>query len=59
MLPVNNLLRIDQVCSRWIPPGTFVPVALPIDTTYVEVDSCTYLNDGTPFCSPDAQVSCA
>ena len=28
-------------CSRLISPNTFVPVALPIDTTYVEVQSCT------------------
>lgn len=30
-----------QVCSRWIPPSTYVPVALPIETTYIEIDSCT------------------
>jgi hypothetical protein len=30
-----------EVCSRLIPPNTFVPVALPINTTYIEIDSCT------------------
>ena len=29
-----------EVCSRLIPPMTFVPVALPINTTYIEIDSC-------------------
>lgn len=29
-----------QVCSRLIPPLTFVPVALPINTTYIEIDNC-------------------
>lgn len=29
-----------EVCSRFIPPMTFVPVALPINTTYIEIDSC-------------------
>lgn len=29
-----------QICSRWIPPSSFVPVALPINTTYIEIDSC-------------------
>eukprot|EP01038_Epipyxis_sp_PR26KG_P007507 gene7507-10229_t len=27
-------------CSRWIPPKTYIPVALPINATYVEIDSC-------------------
>jgi hypothetical protein len=44
-----------DICSRWIPPETFVPVALPIDTTYIEVDSCEFKTDkngelATPFC---------
>jgi len=34
-----------EVCSRWIPPSTFVPVALPINTTYVAVDSCIITKD--------------
>lgn len=34
-----------SICTRWIPPQTFVPVALPIDTTYIEVDSCTISTD--------------
>lgn len=29
-----------EVCSRWIPPHSFVPVAVPINATYLEVDSC-------------------
>jgi hypothetical protein len=29
-----------EVCSRLIPPMTFVPVALPINTTYIEIDQC-------------------
>jgi hypothetical protein len=29
-----------EVCTRLIPPQTFVPVALPINTTYIEIDSC-------------------
>ena len=28
-------------CSRFIPPMTFVPVAVDIATTYIEIDSCT------------------
>lgn len=39
-----------DVCSRWIPPKTFVPVALPINTTYIEVDSCEINADGEKFC---------
>ena len=45
-----SLMQVDacktleefEVCSKWIPPLTFVPVALPINTTYIEVDSCTH-----------------
>lgn len=36
-----------QVCTRWVPPLTFVPVAIPLDTTFVEVDSCTL--NGTQY----------
>lgn len=39
-----------EVCSRWIPPKTFVPVALQISTTYVQVDSCEIQGNGTYFC---------
>eukprot|EP01035_Chromulina_nebulosa_P025046 gene25046-32652_t len=42
-------------CSRLISPNTFVPVALPIDTTYVEVQSCTQSYDQfncVPFTPP-------
>jgi hypothetical protein len=27
-------------CNRFIPPGTYVPVVIPADTIYMEVDSC-------------------
>jgi len=39
-----------DVCSRWIPPMTFVPVALQINTTYVQIDSCEIQGNGTYFC---------
>eukprot|EP00598_Pedospumella_elongata_P005980 CAMPEP_0184970032 /NCGR_PEP_ID=MMETSP1098-20130426/2607_1 /TAXON_ID=89044 /ORGANISM="Spumella elongata, Strain CCAP 955/1" /LENGTH=255 /DNA_ID=CAMNT_0027491891 /DNA_START=114 /DNA_END=881 /DNA_ORIENTATION=+ len=32
-----------EVCSRLIPPNTFVPVALPINTTYIEIDNCNVI----------------
>jgi hypothetical protein len=35
-----------EVCSRWIPPSTYVPVALPIETTYIEIDSCSITTNG-------------
>lgn len=35
-----NTMNDYEVCSRFIPPATFIPVALPIDTTYIEIDSC-------------------
>lgn len=31
-----------QICTRWIPPLTFVPVAIPSDSTFTEVDSCIF-----------------
>jgi hypothetical protein len=39
-----------EVCSRWIPPATFVPVALPINTTYIEIDSCEIVGNGSYSC---------
>ncbi len=39
-----------EVCSRWIPPMTFVPVALQINTTYVQIDSCEILGNNTHVC---------
>lgn len=39
-----------QSCSRFIPPSSFVPVALPIDTTYVEIDSCVVDSNNTYTC---------
>ena len=37
-----------EVCSRFIPPQTFVPVALPLNTTYIEIDNCEVVaNPGT------------
>lgn len=38
------------ICSRWIPPLTFVPVAFVKNTTYMEVDSCEILDSGDPYC---------
>jgi len=35
-----STLEEFEVCSRLIPPNTFVPVALPINTTYIEIDNC-------------------
>jgi hypothetical protein len=29
------------ICVRWIPPLTFLPVAIPSNTTYIEIDSCS------------------
>lgn len=37
-------------CARFIPPYTFIPVAIPIDTTYIEVDSCEQDAQGKFFC---------
>lgn len=37
-------------CARFIPPMHFVPVALPSNTTYIEVDNCEEKADGTFFC---------
>lgn len=34
-----------DVCARWVPPFTFVPVALPSDTVYLEVDKCVVGKD--------------
>ncbi len=38
-----------EVCNRWIPPMTFVPVALKIDTTYVQVDYCEVSGNGSTY----------
>lgn len=38
-----------QICTRWIPPATFVPVAIPADSYFVEIDSCEQGVNGT-FC---------
>ena len=45
-----STLRDFEVCSRFIPPQTFVPVALPINTTYIEIDSCEIVGNGTFVC---------
>eukprot|EP00601_Ochromonadales_sp_CCMP2298_P009865 CAMPEP_0173256226 /NCGR_PEP_ID=MMETSP1142-20121109/23027_1 /TAXON_ID=483371 /ORGANISM="non described non described, Strain CCMP2298" /LENGTH=271 /DNA_ID=CAMNT_0014190081 /DNA_START=123 /DNA_END=936 /DNA_ORIENTATION=+ len=34
-----------EVCSRLIPPNTYVPVALPLNTTYIEIDSCDVIDN--------------
>jgi hypothetical protein len=39
-----------NVCNRWVPPSSFVPVALPINTTYIEIDSCIITNNGSYSC---------
>lgn len=39
-----------KICSRWVPSLTFVPVAIPSNTTYIEVDSCEVLADGSQYC---------
>lgn len=39
-----------NICTRWIPPSTFVPVALPINTTYIEIDSCEIQFNNTYVC---------
>ena len=52
-VPCKNMGDFE-ICSRWIPPRTFVPVALPIDTTYIEIDHCDFVhkNGATiPTCS--------
>lgn len=39
-----------KICSRWVPSLTFIPVAIPSNTTYIEVDSCETLPDGSDYC---------
>ena len=39
-----------KTCGRWIPPQTFTPVALPSETTYIEIDSCLITPEGTQLC---------
>jgi hypothetical protein len=48
--PMSCTSSSFSTCSRMIPPQTFVPVALPSNTTYIEVDSCEKNSDGTYFC---------
>lgn len=40
-----NGLNDFEICSRWVPPLTYAPVALPINTTYITVDSCIITTD--------------
>lgn len=42
-----------EVCNRWVPPKSFVPVALPSNTTYIEIDSCIITNIGSYACLTD------
>lgn len=42
-----------NICNRWVPPSSFVPVALPINTTYIEIDSCVINSDGSYTCLDD------
>jgi hypothetical protein len=39
-----------QICNRYIPPKSFVPVALPLNTTYIVIDSCFTTNNGSFTC---------
>jgi hypothetical protein len=39
-----------EKCARWIPPHSFIPMAIPLNTTYLEIDSCEINVDGTSFC---------
>lgn len=41
------------VCNRFIPPNTYAPVALNINTTYIEIDSCTNTGDTNPSLAYD------
>ncbi len=45
----KELVDFD-VCARWIPPFSYVPVALPVDATYIEVDSCEINDEGEYMC---------
>eukprot|EP01039_Chlorochromonas_danica_P002355 gene2356-2584_t len=36
-----------EACNRFVPPSSFVPVAVPINTTYIEIDSCVYNTSAT------------
>ena len=37
-------------CSRMVPPLTFVPVALPKNITYIEIDYCEKTTSGGYYC---------
>jgi len=45
------------VCARYIPPFTYTPVAVPLDTTYIDVDYCFPLKDGTFYCFEEGQYA--
>lgn len=38
------------ICSRWVPPLSFVLVAFITNTTYLEVDSCRVTPEGQQYC---------
>ena len=38
------------ICETWVPSLTFIPVAIPKNTTYIEVDNCETLADGSRYC---------
>lgn len=40
-----------QICTRWVPPLAFVPVALPKTTSFIEIDSCNF-NETTGYSCP-------
>ena len=44
-------------CARYVPPFTYTPVAIPIDTTYIDVDYCTPIGDGTFYCFEEGEFA--
>ena len=49
-----QLLEDFDICSRWVPPFSYVPVALPAAATYIEVDACEIDEvTGEYFCHDD------
>ena len=44
-------------CARYVPPFTYTPVAVPIDTSYINVDYCTILPDGKYYCFDEGELS--
>jgi hypothetical protein len=38
------------LCSRYVPPHSFIPVAIPITATSIQIDSCERDSDGYYIC---------